>query len=51
MARIKPLPRDRIAYRYRQQYGVIIVCKDETSQRCAFNRLRRQGYKLRVVTV
>lgn len=51
MARIKPVPRNRIKYRYRQQFGVIVVCRDEGEQRRTFNRLRRLGFKLRVVTV
>lgn len=51
MARITPLARDRIKYRHRQQFGVIVVCADERDQRRAFNRLRRLGYKIRVVTV
>lgn len=51
MARIKPLPRNRIAYRYRQQFGVIVLCSSEADQRSTFNRLRRLGFKLRVVTV
>lgn len=51
MAKIRPLPRDRIKYRYRQQFAVIVVCADEPAQRRAFNRLRRLGYAPRVVTV
>lgn len=51
MARITPLPRDRIKYRHRQQFGVIVVCAGEADQRRTFNRLRKLGYKIRVVTV
>lgn len=51
MALARPLPRDRIKYRHRQQFGVIVICPDEKAQRRTFNRLRRLGYELRVVTV
>lgn len=36
---------------YRQQYGLIVVCSDEADQRRKYERLRKRGYKLRVVTV
>ncbi|MBX9942945.1 MAG: hypothetical protein K2Y40_02590 [Reyranella sp.] len=51
MAKIMPLPRDRITYRHRSQFAVIVVCADERDQRNVFNQLRRLGYRLRVVTV
>lgn len=51
MAAARPLPRNRIKYRYRPQFGVIVLCVDEPAQRRAFAALRRLGYKLRVVTV
>lgn len=42
----------RNGYRYRQQFGVIVVCEDEKAQERAYTRLQRAGFrKLRVVTV
>lgn len=42
----------RNGYRYRQQFGVIVVCEDEKAQERAYARLQRIGFKkLRVVTV
>ena len=36
---------------YREQYGVIVICKDEKHQEMLFNKLKKQGHKCRVVTV
>lgn len=38
-------------FKYRQQYGLIVICADETAQQQAFAALRQQGYKVKVVTV
>lgn len=38
-------------FKYREQYGVIILCDDAKAQEQLFNKLKAQGYKLRVVTV
>jgi len=35
--------------RYRRQYGVIVLLEDETAQIAAFENLRQQGFKCRVV--
>lgn len=37
------------ANRYRAQYGVIVVCRDEAHQIEVFERLLQQGFKPRVV--
>ncbi len=34
---------------YKQQYGVIVICKDERTQIEVYNRLLRMGYTLKVV--
>ena len=47
----KPLPRDRITFRYKPQFGVIVLCANEQAQRRVFGKLRRLGYSVRVVTV
>lgn len=36
--------------RYKEQYGVIIICKDEASQEEVYNDLSERGYNCRVVT-
>ena len=42
----------RNGYRYRQQYGIVVVLPDETAQAKAYERLKRAGFdKLKVVTV
>ena len=38
-------------FRYKQQFGVVVVCRDEGHQRAVFERLQRMRLKLRVVTV
>lgn len=38
-------------FKYRDKYGLIILCKDAEDQELLFNKLKAQGYKLRVVTV
>ena len=39
------------AFRYRQQFGVIVICATEAQQRAVYNRLRKAGNKCKVVTV
>ncbi len=36
--------------RYREQYGVIVICSNEDHQRDVYERLRNEGHKVRVVT-
>ncbi len=38
-------------FRYRQQFGVIVTCKNERHQRRVYNVLTRRGLNCRVVTV
>lgn len=39
-------------YRYRQQFGIVVVCDNERAQEAAYKRLQRAGFKqLKVVTV
>ncbi|GIZ09968.1 hypothetical protein [Flavobacterium sp. UMI-01] len=35
---------------YKQQYGVIVICKDEEEQKKVFEELQKKGHKLKVVT-
>lgn len=42
----------RNRYRYRQQFGIVVICDNERAQERAYARLQRAGFKqLRVVTV
>lgn len=42
----------RNGYKYRRQYGVVVICDNEEAQERAFARLKRAGFpKLRVVVV
>jgi len=38
-------------FNYRQQYGVIVICKDEKEQREIYENLLKSGLTLKVVTV
>lgn len=38
-------------FTYKQQYAVIVMCKDEKEQENIYNRLKEEGYKLKVVAV
>ena len=38
-------------FKYRQKFGVIVVCKDEEEHKAVYERLLGQGYKCRVVRV
>jgi hypothetical protein len=37
------------ADRHREQYGVIVLCKDEAEQRALYDRFRAEGLRIRVV--
>ena len=51
MAKQPKQPPGPNGYKYKPQFGVIIVCEDEQSQRHAFEQLKNGGYKVRVVCV
>jgi len=36
--------------RYKEQYGVIVICADEPDQKAVYNDLSSRGYKCKVVT-
>lgn len=38
-------------FSYREQYGLVIICKDEEEQKALYEKLKRDGYKLKVVVV
>jgi hypothetical protein len=51
MARKQQKSPGKNGFKYREQYGVIVLCADARAQESLFNKLKAQGYKLRVVTV
>lgn len=38
-------------FKYKEQYGVIVMCEGEAHQKEVYEKLLKQGYKLKVVTV
>ncbi|WP_417292014.1 hypothetical protein [Desulfovibrio porci] len=46
-----PKPLGANGFKYREQFGVIVVCKDEAEHKAAYERLKAQGYKCKVVRV
>jgi hypothetical protein len=38
-------------YKYKPQYGVIVICESETQQKQVFERLKKEGLKLKIVNV
>lgn len=39
------------AFKYKEQYGVIVICNDEKQQREIYERLLAEGLTLKIVTV
>ncbi|SNS21841.1 hypothetical protein SAMN04488503_3238 [Humidesulfovibrio mexicanus] len=39
------------AFRYKEQFGVVVICRDEAEHKHVFERLAAQGYKLKAVRV
>jgi len=40
-----------MGFTYKEQYAVIVICENEKDQESIYNRLRAEGYKLKVVAV
>lgn len=38
-------------FRYQEQYGIIIICKNEKEQQAIYTRLLSEGYNLKVISV
>lgn len=52
LGRERKAPPGRNRYRYRQQFGIVVICDSERAQEAAYKRLQRAGFnKLKVVTV
>lgn len=51
-AAASPASPGRNGYRYRQQFGIVVICDNEKAQEKAYVRLQRAGFKkLKVVAV
>ena len=46
----KPAP-GKNGFKYKEQYGVIVICQDEAEQSAIYNQLKAMGLKLKVVAV
>lgn len=38
-------------FRYKEKFGVIVMCKDEAEHKAVYERLKAEGYKCKVVRV
>lgn len=38
-------------FTYKEQYAVVVKCKDAQEQESIYNRLKAEGFKLKVVAV
>ena len=40
-----------MSFSYKEQFAVVVMCKDEEDQKSIYDRLKAEGYKLKVVAV
>lgn len=40
-----------MGFSYKEQFAVVVICRDEKEQETIYNRLKDEGYKLKVVAV
>lgn len=38
-------------FRYKEQYGIVVICDDENHQKATYEKLKPLGYKMKVVCV
>ena len=38
-------------FKYKPQFAVVVMCSDEKEQETVYNRLKAEGYTLKVVAV
>lgn len=38
-------------FSYKEQYAVVVICRDEDEQKRVYERLNDEGYRLKVVAV
>ena len=51
MWELKTEKSDIVGFNYKQQYAVVVMFKDEPEQEAIYNRLKEEGFKLKVVAV
>ena len=39
------------SFKYKPQWGVIVICEDEKQQQKVFEKLKKEGFKLKIVNV
>ncbi len=44
-------PPARNGYKYKPQFGIIVMCRDEAEQKRRYEQLSTKGWGLKVVTV
>ncbi len=49
--RRKPAIPGRNGFKYREQFGVVVICKNERHQATVYRVLSRRGHECKVVTV
>lgn len=47
---IEEIKSSESSFNYKEQYGVIVICKNEEDQEKVYNKLLDQGYECKVVT-
>ena len=40
-----------MGFSYKEQFAVVVICKDEKEQEAIYNRLKAEGYTLKAVAV
>lgn len=40
-----------MGFSYKEQYAVVVICENEKEQEEIYNRLKKEGLKLKVVAV
>lgn len=38
-------------FRYKEMFGVVVICKDEAEHKAVYERLKAENYKCKVVRV
>ena len=38
-------------FSYKEQFAIVVICKDEKEQETIYNRLKEEGFILKVVAV
>jgi hypothetical protein len=38
-------------FKYKEQYGIVVICSDEQEQKALYEKLKIMGLTLKVVTV